>query len=103
MITINASIVTHLDTDLVSSTESLPIVSCNDNVQFKHNLKGPLGGSVGGASDFGSGHDLTVRGFRPHIRLCAEHLLRAWSLLWILCLPLTDPPLFTLCLSLSQK
>ena len=60
MITINASIVTHLDTDLVSSTESLPIVSCNDNVQFKHNLKGPLGGSVGGASDFGSGHDLVV-------------------------------------------
>ena len=23
-------------------------------------------------SDFGSGHDLTVGGFEPHIRLCAD-------------------------------
>ena len=29
--------------------------------------------------------------------------LRAWSLFPILCLPLSDPPSFMLCLSLSQK
>ena len=33
---------------------------------------GRLGGSVGWVSDFGSGHDLTVHGFRPHVGLCAD-------------------------------
>ena len=33
---------------------------------------GCLGGSVGWASDFGSGHDLTIREFKPRIRLCAD-------------------------------
>ena len=33
---------------------------------------GCLGGSVGWASGFGSGHDLTVRGFEPHVGLCAD-------------------------------
>ena len=33
---------------------------------------GRLGGSVGWASDFGSGHDLTVREFEPSIGLCAD-------------------------------
>ena len=33
---------------------------------------GRLGGSVGSASNFGSGHDLTVPEFKPHVRLCAE-------------------------------
>ena len=32
---------------------------------------GCLGGSVGWASSFSSCHDLTVRGFMPHVRLCA--------------------------------
>ena len=32
--------------------------------------KGRLGGSVGWVSDFGSGHDLAVRGFEPLVRLC---------------------------------
>ena len=35
---------------------------------------GRLGGSVGWAADFGSGHDLTVRGFEPRVRLCADSL-----------------------------
>ena len=35
-------------------------------------LEGRLGGSVGWASDFGSGHDLTVREFKPHVGLCAD-------------------------------
>ena len=29
-------------------------------------------------------------------------MLTAWILLWILCLPLSDPPPLTLCLSLSK-
>ena len=33
---------------------------------------GHLGGSVGLVSDFSSGHDLTVRGLEPHVRLCAD-------------------------------
>ena len=31
-----------------------------------------LGGSVGWASDLGSGHDLRVRGFKPCTELCAD-------------------------------
>ena len=34
-------------------------------------IKGRLGGPVGEASDFGSGHNLTVHGFEPHIKLSA--------------------------------
>ena len=34
-------------------------------------LQGCLGGSVGWASDFGSGHDLVVCEFKPRIRLSA--------------------------------
>ena len=33
---------------------------------------GRLGGPVGEASDFGSGRDLTVRGFEPRVGLCAD-------------------------------
>ena len=33
---------------------------------------GRLGGSVGWASDFDSGHDLTFREFEPHVGLCAD-------------------------------
>ena len=35
---------------------------------------GRLGGSVGEASDFSSGHDLMVREFQPRVGLCAESL-----------------------------
>ena len=44
------------------------------NLQPRVNKKlglGHLGGSVGCASNFSSGHDLVVRGFEPHIRLAA--------------------------------
>ena len=34
--------------------------------------KGHLGGSVGWASDFGSGHNLTDHEFKPCVRLCAD-------------------------------
>ena len=33
---------------------------------------GHLGGSVGYASNFGSGHDLMVCEFEPHVGLCAD-------------------------------
>ena len=33
---------------------------------------GRLGGSGGWVSDFGSGHDLTVGEFEPHVRFCAD-------------------------------
>ena len=29
--------------------------------------------------DFGSGHDLTVRGLEPHVRLCADSVEPAWD------------------------
>ena len=68
---------------------------------------GRLSGSVCWASGFSSGHDLTVRGFEPLIRLCADLLLRAWSLLRILCLPLSLPlpcsHFVSLCLSKINK
>ena len=59
--------------------------------QSKPETLGHLGGSVGGASDVGSGHGLAVREFEPHIGLAALSL-SAQSLLWILCLPLSAPP-----------
>ena len=68
---------------------------------------GHLGGSVGWASDFGSGHDLTVCEFEPHIRICADHLLTSWSLLQILCLlpslPLPRSHFVSLCFSKINK
>ena len=29
--------------------------------------------------DFGSGHDLTVHEFEPHVRLCADRVEPAWD------------------------
>ena len=43
-------------------------------IGFRKANEGHLGGSVGSVSDFGSGHDLTVWEFEPHIRLCADSL-----------------------------
>ena len=58
---------------------------------------GRLGDSVGGASDFCSGHDLTVCEFEPHIGLCADSLESAW---YFVSPSLFAPPLLTLCLYL---
>ena len=41
-------------------------------LESKSQVSGRLGGSVGWVSDFGSGHDLTVREFEPRVRLCAD-------------------------------
>ena len=40
--------------------------------------------------DFGSGHDLMVRGIEPHVRLCTDSMEAAWD-----CLPLSASPLRT--------
>ena len=50
------------------------------------------------ALGFGSGHDLTVRGFEPRVGLCSDRVVPVWD-----SLPpsLSGPPLLVLALSLS--
>ena len=65
---------------------------------------GRLGGSVAYVSALASGHDLAISGFEPRVRLCADSLLRAWRLLWILSPSFSTHPCLSsvsLCLSLS--
>ena len=47
-------------------------VSFHWRVVLQIRTLGRLGGSVGEASDFGSGHGLTIRGLEPHIGLSAD-------------------------------
>ena len=68
--------------------------------------KEPSGGawvaqSVERPTSFSSGQGLVVRGFKTHVGLCAD--TSAWSLLPILCLPLSLCPSPTHALSLRQK
>ena len=59
---------------------------------------GCLGGSVGWASNCGSGHDLTAPGFKPHIGLCADSPEPV--VCFGFCVPsFSAPPLLALCLS----
>ena len=48
--------------------------------------------------DFGSGHDLTVREFEPHFRLCADSVEPAWD---SRSPSLSAPPMLVLSLSLK--
>ena len=43
-------------------------LSSQSTSSFSNDLEGLLGGSVSSASDFGSGHDLTVHEFKPNER-----------------------------------
>ena len=61
---------------------------------------GRLGGSVGWTSDFGSGHDLAVREFEPHVGLCADSSEPGACFRFCVSLSLTLP---VHALSLSQK
>ena len=77
---------------------------------FTKETEGHPDGSVGSAPNFGSGHDLAVHGFEPRVGFCAAGSEPgAWSLLPILCLPLSLPLprscslSLSLSLSLSQK
>ena len=62
------------------SNYSLPLpanqyLSTEEVLSMKRRIvEGRLGGSVGWASNFSSGHNLTVRGFEPRVRLCADSL-----------------------------
>ena len=72
----------------------------------KHFLKiyeflGRLGCSIGCASDFSSGHDLTVHEFEPHIGLCADSSESGSCFRFCVSLSLCPSPALTL--SLSQK
>ena len=78
-------------------------LSLKINKHLKKEKEGRLCGSVGWAYDFSSDHDLTVCGFKPCIRLCADSLLKACSLLQILCLLLSLCPSPTRARSLSLK
>ena len=64
-------------------------------------VEGRLGGSVGWASDFGSGHDLAVHGFEPHIGLCADSSEPGACFRFSVSLSLCPSPAHTLGLSLS--
>ena len=61
---------------------------------------GPLGGSVGWASDFNSGHDLSVHEFEPRVALCADVSEAASD-----CVSpsVSVPPLLSLSASLRNK
>ena len=63
---------------------------------------GHLGGSVGWASDFSSGHDLAAREFEPHVGLCADSSEPGACFRFCVSLSLCPNPL-AFCLCLSQK
>ena len=69
----------------------------NEALKF---LLGHLGGSVGWASNFGSGHNFTVREFEPPIGLALCYLRGARFESFV---SFSAPPLLTLFFSLSQK
>ena len=48
--------------------------------------------------DFGSGHDLTVHGIKPLVRLCADSMESSWN---SLSPSVSAPPLLSLLHSLS--
>ena len=62
-----------------------------------------LDGSVGWAPDFGSGHDLTVGGFKPRVRLSADSSEPGASFRFCVSLALCLPHSCSVSLSLSQK
>ena len=64
-------------------------------------MYGCLGGSVGWASDFGSGLDLVVRGFKPHVELCADSSEPGACFGFCVSLSLCSSPTHVLSLSLS--
>ena len=53
--------------------------------------------------DFGSGYDLAVLEFEPHLRLCADSMGPAWDSLPLVSLSLSAPPLFAHSLSKINK
>ena len=64
---------------------------------------GPLSGSVGWASDFGSGHDLAVCEFEPCVGLCADGSEPGACFGFCVSLSLCPSPTPALSFSPSQK
>ena len=71
------------------------------NTFQKRSGGGHLGGSVGWATDLGSGHALTVGEFEPRVGLCADS--SEPGACFGLCLPLSLPLPAHALFSLSQK
>ena len=98
---------THTRVFSLSHPPSLPLpLSLQVNKKtLKERKGGRLGGSVGWASNFSTGHGLTVCEFEPHVGLCANKQLRAWRLLQILylSLPLPCSCSASLCVSTINK
>ena len=78
-----------------------PKESTSRQIIFRVSKVGHLGGSVGQVSDFGSGHDLTVHGFKPRGGLCADSSEAGACFRFRVSNSLSAPPLLTHCLSLS--
>ena len=62
-----------------------------------------LGGSVGEVFDFGSGHDLPIHGFEPHVGLCVDSWEPGACFGFCVSLSLCPHPALTLSLSLKNK
>ena len=69
---------------------------------LKSVLLGCLGGSVSWASDFGSGHDLTVCEFKPHVGFCADSSEPGACFGFSVSLSLCPSPAHSLSLSVSK-
>ena len=65
-------------------------------------VTGHLDGSVSWMSDFSSGHDLTVCGFKPRVRLCADSSEPGAHFGFCVSLSLCPTPAHALSLSLSK-
>ena len=70
---------------------------------LKSSTLGGLGGSVGWASNFGSGYDLTVRGFEPRVGLCADSSEPGACFGFCASFSLCSSPAHALSLFLTQK
>ena len=71
-------------------------------IHLTNTNRGRLGGSVGWASDVGSGHDLAVHGFEPRVRLCADSSEPGALLGFCVSLSLCPSPAHALSLSVSK-
>ena len=81
----------------VSLSSKVPVMNRNGGRGWR------LGGSVREASDFLSGHNLTVREFVPRVGLCADSLEPGACLGFCMSLSLCPTPACTLSLSLKNE
>ena len=75
----------------------------NWNEDISRQKLGRLSGSVGRVSDFGSRHDVIVRGFEPCIRLCAGSSEPGACFRFCVSFSVCPSPACALSLSVSQK